>query len=49
MLSGSEVVLSVFIGSRLPAMSLFSRLRNYPTVLAFGTPVINQKVCPDVR
>ncbi|PIL17994.1 hypothetical protein P775_22150 [Puniceibacterium antarcticum] len=49
MLSGSEVVLSNFIGSNLTAMSLFSHLRKKYTVLAVRMTLTDQKVRPDAR
>jgi len=49
MLSGSEVVLSLFIGSSLTAISLFLHLRRQPSLLAVRVPLTDQKVRPDAR
>lgn len=49
MLSGSEIVLSVFVGIGLTAMSLFSHLRKQPTVLVVRMTLTDQKVRPNAR
>ena len=49
MLSGGEVVLSDFIDSSLTAKSLFSHLREQPTVPAVRMLLTNQKVRLDAR